>query len=86
MSDEIALGQRELEPGGSFEPTEAEQKLLDDNNVSASHVQAFVDASGKQTINDAIGGLATKAKADADAEAAKAGEGAGEAKEGEQAT
>jgi hypothetical protein len=59
--EELALGQRELEVGGSFVPTEDEAKLLETNNVSAVAVQSFVDASGeKQTINAAIGGLATK--------------------------
>lgn len=57
--EELALGQRELEVGGTFVPTEEEAKLLEANNVSAVAVQSFVDASGaKQTINAAIGGLA----------------------------
>lgn len=57
--EELALGQRELVVGGSFEPTEEEAKLLETNNVSAVAVQSFVDASGaNQTINAAIGGLA----------------------------
>jgi hypothetical protein len=72
MSDELALGQRELEVGGTFEPTPDEQTLLDSNNMTALAVQAFVNESGKQTINAAIGGLATKiAQAVAGAESAE---------------
>lgn len=58
--EELALGQRELTVGGTFEPTLEEAQLLETNNVSAIAVQAFVDASGAtQTINAAIGGLLT---------------------------
>lgn len=59
--EEIYPGQRELEVGGTFVPTEEEAKILEGSNVSAAAVQSFVDASGaKQTINAAIGGLALK--------------------------
>lgn len=60
MSEELALGQRELEPNGTFVPTEEEKALLDTNNLSPQAVQSFVDISGKQTINAAIGGLKQK--------------------------
>lgn len=61
MSEELALGQRELSVGGTFEPTDEEKALLDSNNVSAIAVQSFVDASSAaQTINAAIGGLLTQ--------------------------
>lgn len=74
MEDANVLGQRELEVGGTFEPTEEEQKLLDDNNVSAVAVQSFVDSSGKQTINAAVSGLKAKQAREAADEEAKKGE------------
>jgi hypothetical protein len=68
MSEEkvVGLGQRELVPGGLFEPTADEQVVLDAANLSAVAVQSFVDAEGAQTINAAIGGLQSKLKHDAE--------------------
>jgi len=56
MSEELALGQREVVEG--FVPTEEESKLLADNGMTLEEVVEFVKTSGVQTLNAAIGGVA----------------------------
>lgn len=60
MSEVLAFGEREIEPNGTFVPTDEEKTYLDDNNISAAALQSFVDISGKQTINAAVGGIVQK--------------------------
>ena len=55
MSEELALGQREVVEGIEFTPEELQ--LMTDNNVEPEAVKMFVATSGVQTINAAIAGV-----------------------------
>lgn len=59
-NQEIALGQREINPGVQ-EPFSAEElDLIAANGSSVEEIEEFVRTSGKLTINGALGGIASK--------------------------
>lgn len=57
MSDELALGQREVVADGTHLFTEEEVALMAANGTSPDEVLEFVRTSGTQTLNAAIGGV-----------------------------
>lgn len=57
MSEELALGQREVVADGTHLFTKEEVKLMADNDTRPDEVLEFVRTSGIQTLNTAIGGV-----------------------------
>ena len=59
MSEELALGQREVpEVSEGFEFSADELTLITANNSTPEEVLEFVRTSGVQTLNAALGGIA----------------------------